>query len=94
MTPLIDCVFLLLIFFMVTHAYSSNPTACRWSLPEAQQGVIVEEKKLVASITQDGRMEINRHLVDLGQSGAGSFARERRHSESDAGGAHRSGDPA
>ena len=64
MTPLIDCVFLLLIFFMVTTVFK-QPYSLQVVLPEAQQGVIVEEKKLVASITQDGRMEINRHLVTL-----------------------------
>ena len=64
MTPLIDCVFLLLIFFMVTTVFK-QPYSLQVVLPEAQQGVIVEEKKLVATITQDGRMEINRHLVTL-----------------------------
>ena len=64
MTPLIDCVFLLLIFFMVTTVFK-QPYSLQVVLPEAQQGVIVEEKKLVASITEDGRMEINRHLVTL-----------------------------
>ena len=64
MTPLINCVFLLLIFFMVTTVFK-QPYSLQVVLPEAQQGVIVEEKKLVASITQDGRMEINRHLVTL-----------------------------
>ena len=64
MTPLIDCVFLLLIFFMVTTVFK-QPYSLQVVLPEAQQGVIVEEKKLVASITQDGRMEINRQLVTL-----------------------------
>ena len=64
MTPLIDCVFLLLIFFMVTTVFK-QPYSLQVVLPEAEQGVIVEEKKLVASITQDGRMEINRQLVTL-----------------------------
>ena len=64
MTPLIDCVFLLLIFFMVTTVFK-QPYSLQVLLPEAQQAQIVEEKKLVATITQDGRMEINRHLVTL-----------------------------
>ena len=64
MTPLIDCVFLLLIFFMVTTVFK-QPYSLQVVLPEAQQAQIVEEKKLVASITQDGRMEINRQLVTL-----------------------------
>ena len=64
MTPLIDCVFLLLIFFMVTTVFK-QPYSLQVVLPEAQQAQIVEEKKLVATITEDGRMEINRHLVTL-----------------------------
>ncbi len=64
MTPLIDCVFLLLIFFMVTTVFK-QPYSLQVVLPEAQQAQLVEEKKLVATITQDGRMEINRHLVTL-----------------------------
>ena len=63
-TPMIDCVFLLLIFFMVTTVFK-QPYSLRVTLPEATQSVIVEEKKLVASIDADGRMEINRHPVDL-----------------------------
>ena len=64
MTPLIDCVFLLLIFFMVTTVFK-QPYSLQVALPEAQQAQIVEEKKLVATITRDGRMEINRQLVTL-----------------------------
>ncbi len=64
MTPLIDCVFLLLIFFMVTTVFK-QPYSLQVALPEAQQAQIIEEKKLVATITQDGRMEINRQLVTL-----------------------------
>lgn len=64
MTPLIDCVFLLLIFFMVTTVFK-QPYSLQVLLPEARQAQIVEEKKLVATITEDGRMEINRQLVTL-----------------------------
>ena len=64
MTPLIDCVFLLLIFFMVTTVFK-QPYTLVVELPEARQSQVVEEKKLVASISADGRMEINRVPVDL-----------------------------
>ena len=63
-TPLIDCVFLLLIFFMVTTVFR-QPYSLQVELPEAGQSHEVEEKKLVASISADGRMEINRHPVTL-----------------------------
>ena len=64
LTPLIDCVFLLLIFFMVTTVFK-QPYSLQVQLPEANQAQMVEEKKLVATITADGRMEINRHPVTL-----------------------------
>jgi biopolymer transport protein ExbD len=64
LTPLIDCVFLLLIFFMVTTVFK-QPYTLKIELPEANQAEIVEEKKLVATIAADGRMEINRHPVTL-----------------------------
>ena len=63
-TPLIDCVFLLLIFFMVTTVFK-QPYSLLVELPEAHESEVVEEKKLVASISADGRMEINRHPVTM-----------------------------
>ena len=62
MTPLIDCVFLLLIFFMVTTVFK-QPYTLQVELPEAVKANQVEEKKLVGTITSDGRMEINRSIV-------------------------------
>ncbi|HCL30316.1 MAG TPA: hypothetical protein DIC52_18030 [Candidatus Latescibacteria bacterium] len=65
LTPLIDCVFLLLIFFMVTTVFK-QPYSLQVELPQARHARAAEEKKLVASITADGRMEINREPVDQG----------------------------
>ena len=62
MTRLIDCVFLLLIFFMVTTVFK-QPYTLQVELPEAVEANQVEEKKLVGTITADGRMEINRNVV-------------------------------
>jgi len=66
LTPMIDCVFLLIIFFMVTTVFK-EPHSLQVELPEARQAVIVEEKKLVASIDKSGQMEINRHRVTLAE---------------------------
>ena len=63
LTPMIDCVFLLLIFFMVTTVFK-QPYSLQVELPLARHAKEVEEKKLVGSITVDGRMEINREPVD------------------------------
>lgn len=62
MTPLIDCVFLLLIFFMVTTVFK-QPYRLKVLLPLAIEAVIIEEKKLVATVDRGGSMEINRFPV-------------------------------
>ena len=64
LTPLIDCVFLLLIFFMVTTVFK-EPYRLRVLLPEAVESVLIEEKKLVATIARSGEMEVNRHVVSM-----------------------------
>lgn len=64
LTPLIDCVFLLLIFFMVTTVFK-QPYRLKVLLPEAEQATLIEEKKLVATIDRAGVMEVNRYPVTL-----------------------------
>ena len=59
LTPLIDCVFLLLIFFMVTTVFK-EPYRLKVLLPEAVEAVMIEEKKLVATVDRTGAMEVNR----------------------------------
>ena len=66
LTPLIDCVFLLLIFFMVTTVFK-QPYTLQVQLPEAAKASQIEEKKLVGTVTTDGRIEINRNLVTSGE---------------------------
>jgi biopolymer transport protein ExbD len=62
LTPLIDCVFLLLIFFMVTTVFK-QPYRLKVLLPLAIEATIIEEKKLVATIDRGGAMEVNRFPV-------------------------------
>ena len=66
LTPLIDCVFLLLIFFMVTTVFK-QPYTLQVQLPEAVKANQIEEKKLVGTVTIDGRIEINRNIVTSGE---------------------------
>jgi len=75
LTPLIDCVFLLLIFFMVATVFM-EPYLLKVLLPEAEQATLIEEKKLVATIDRDGVMEVNRHPVTL-ESLEGVLTREK-----------------
>ncbi len=75
LTPLIDCVFLLLIFFMVTTVFQ-EPYRLKVLLPEAEEATMIEEKKLVATIDRTGVMEVNRYPVTL-ESLEGVLTREK-----------------
>ena len=62
MTPLIDCVFLLLIFFMTTTVFK-NPSALKTVLPVATFSALVDERKLIAEINADGLIALNGERV-------------------------------
>lgn len=57
-TPLIDCVFLLLIFFMVTTVFSTPP-GLKVDLPKAAESDLPPEKDLNIIISKTGEMELN-----------------------------------
>ncbi|MCK4271562.1 biopolymer transporter ExbD [bacterium] len=57
-TPLVDCVFLLLIFFMVTTVFSTTP-GLRVDLPKAAESDMPPEKDLNIVISKDGELELN-----------------------------------
>ena len=61
-TPLIDCVFLLLIFFMVTTVFSTS-VGLRIELPTAEHWRKIPEHKLNLSIARDGKMDLNGKVV-------------------------------
>jgi len=58
LTPMIDCVFLLLIFFMVTTVFTSA-VGLKIELPEAENWQKIRETKLFLSVDEDGKMELN-----------------------------------
>lgn len=57
-TPLVDCVFLLLIFFMVTTVFSTTP-GLRVDLPKAAESDMPPEKDLNIVISKEGDLELN-----------------------------------
>ena len=75
LTPLIDCVFLLLIFFMVTTVFK-EPHGLKVLLPEARKASLIEEKKLSATIDPEGRMDVNGKRVTMEEL-EGVLAREK-----------------
>ena len=58
MTPLIDAVFLLLIFFMVTTVFK-NPNQLKMTLPGANKPATLDKRQLVVEIDPEGNIAIN-----------------------------------
>ena len=81
LTPLIDAVFLLLVFFMVTSVFV-KATQLKIELPVAENyDQIDQEKKLNLLVSAEGQLEFNGQLVSLGQL-AGVLENERLRSGS------------
>ena len=81
LTPLIDAVFLLLVFFMVTSVFV-KATQLKIELPIAENyDQIDQEKKLNLLVSAEGQLEFNGHLVSIGQL-AGVLESERLRSGS------------
>ncbi len=80
LTPLIDCVFLLLVFFMVTTIFTSS-VGLQIELPEAENWQQISETKMFLSIDEDGRMELNSRVVTK-TSLASMLSNEKRRTRS------------
>ena len=59
MIPLINCVFLLLIFFLLISSYVIQPGVIKVQLPRAVTGEAVHEKSLVITITSEDDVYLN-----------------------------------
>ncbi|MCB9754040.1 MAG: biopolymer transporter ExbD [Myxococcales bacterium] len=65
LTPLIDVTFQLLIFFLLTASFR-NESAFKLQLPKAQSHEpVTEQKAVVIKISEDGRFEIDKKVVDM-----------------------------
>jgi len=63
MTPIIDIVFLLLIFFLVTAVFKKDELALILNLPSSKEGVkVVDKKELVIELTQS-KIAINKNIL-------------------------------
>jgi biopolymer transport protein ExbD len=64
LTPLIDIVFQLLIFFLLTATFQNNP-AFNVKLPKAQNRDVVQEPKaVVVTLSASGEYEVDGNIVD------------------------------
>ena len=61
-TPLIDVVFLLLIFFMLTSSYIFQP-GIRVNLPKAVTSEVLHKELLIVTITEEGGVFINERPI-------------------------------
>ena len=64
MGPLMDIVFILLIFFVVTSSFTRE-TGVDITKPQAQSASQLEKENLLIAITREGTIHINERQVDL-----------------------------
>jgi biopolymer transport protein ExbD len=64
MVPLINCVFLLLIFFLLTSNFIFQPRI-KINLPKAVTSEVVQENTIVITVTSDNRFYLNEAPVTL-----------------------------
>lgn len=64
MTPLIDCVFLLLIFFMVTTVFK-NPQQLQMALPEVQNPQDLDKRQLQCELDAEGNIALNGKITSF-----------------------------
>ena len=69
LTPLIDVVFLLLIFFLVATRFAEEDQELDVVLPSASEAMplTIEPKQLIVNIDRDGGYFVERDRVDAGQ---------------------------
>ena len=63
-TPLIDCVFLLLIFFMVTTVFK-NPQQLTLTLPMANNPQELDKRQIIAELNEAGDVAIDSEEVSM-----------------------------
>lgn len=61
--PLIDVIFLLLIFFMLTSSFIFQP-GIKINLPKALTSEVIQKENLIIIITNEGSLYINERLID------------------------------
>lgn len=68
LTPMIDVVFLLIIFFIVSNNMFQQDNAITVDLPEAETGSLLQEqqaKQLVVTVSSEGTFYVGTEIVDM-----------------------------
>ena len=63
-SPMMDMVFILLIFFVVTSTFTRE-TGVRVTKPQAQSASQLEKENILIAITREGSIHVNERQVDL-----------------------------
>ena len=66
LTPLIDVIFLLLIFFMLSSNFT-QPTAINVRLPKAVTSDVLHDENLMIVVTSENIMYLNDKVITLGE---------------------------
>ncbi|MBN2394990.1 MAG: biopolymer transporter ExbD [Candidatus Atribacteria bacterium] len=64
LTSLIDVVFLLLIFFMLTTTFINIETGVKVNLPSGDFAAVNEKQNVIVSITENNTLYVNNRLID------------------------------
>ncbi len=64
--PLIDIVFLLLVFFMLTSTFLV-PEAIELELPESSSATVTDVTPIVISLNENGDLALNGERIEMGQ---------------------------
>jgi len=67
LTPLIDVVFQLLIFFMLTTTFINVESGVKVDLPSGDFAAVNEKRNIVVTITENNVLYLNNSLVDPNQ---------------------------
>jgi len=69
MTPLVDVVFLLLIFFLVTSVFKKDELALMLNLPSSKEGSkVIDKKELIIELSKD-EIAINKKILSFEEVG-------------------------
>jgi biopolymer transport protein ExbD len=64
-SPMMDMVFILLIFFIVTSTFTKE-TGVEVTKPQAQSASEVQKENIMIAITREGTVHVNERQIDLG----------------------------